>query len=302
MFEKVFLLGLYAETPLHPGSGAAPDAAVDLPVQRERHTGLPIVQASSLKGVLRAHARIVGIGEEEKRALFGDPNEVGGLSVTDARLLALPLRTLRGVFCWGTCPLVLERFRRDLSFAGTSLDWKIEPTEENKALVPEDSNVVAETHKGKAVFVEDVRLSAVERENVGKIAGTLSKLLPQGEAHRTFREKFKKDLVVMHDDVFKAFAQTALEIVTRIKIDEETGTVAKKDGGLWSEEHLPTDSLLYALVLIPQRKELEGLMGKLKGYDGSILHVGGDETVGRGFVRVRLLDPDEVVRDGHAKS
>lgn len=301
MFEKVFLLGLYAETPLHPGSGAAPDAAVDLPVQRERHTGLPIVQASSLKGVLRAHAHIVDIGEGEKKTLFGDPNEVGGLSVTDARLLALPLRTLRGVFCWGTCPLVLKRFRRDLSLAGITLDWELEIAEEGKALVPEGSSVVVETSKGKAVFVEDVRLFAVENKEVEQIAETLSKLLPQADAHRSFREKFEKDLVVMHDDVFKMFAQTALEIVTRIQLwefgTEKEGTVKE---GPWSEEHLPTDSLLYSLVLIPGRKKIS--VEKLKNYDGSILHVGGDETVGRGFVRVRLLEPEEVVRGGHAES
>jgi CRISPR-associated protein Cmr4 len=39
---------LYAETPLHAGSGTAL-GAVDLPVQRERMTNLPMVQGSGIK-------------------------------------------------------------------------------------------------------------------------------------------------------------------------------------------------------------------------------------------------------------
>ena len=37
--------------------------------------------------------------------------------MTDARLLAFPVRSLKGVFAWVTCPAVLERFHRDLQLA-----------------------------------------------------------------------------------------------------------------------------------------------------------------------------------------
>jgi len=53
VFEKAAMLFLYCETPVHAGTGTSL-SIVDLPIQRERITGLPIVQASSLKGVLRA--------------------------------------------------------------------------------------------------------------------------------------------------------------------------------------------------------------------------------------------------------
>ncbi len=36
------------------------------------------------------------------------------------------------------------------------------------------------------------------------------------------------------------------EVITRTKIDNETGTV--EDGALFTEEYLPTDSVLYSLV------------------------------------------------------
>ncbi|HPB82071.1 MAG TPA: RAMP superfamily CRISPR-associated protein, partial [Spirochaetota bacterium] len=50
------IISLYAVSPLHAGSGSI-IGAVDLPIQRERHTGWPHVQASGLKGALRAHVR-----------------------------------------------------------------------------------------------------------------------------------------------------------------------------------------------------------------------------------------------------
>ncbi|MCX6916527.1 MAG: RAMP superfamily CRISPR-associated protein, partial [Verrucomicrobia bacterium] len=43
------ILYLFTRTPLHVGAGASV-GAIDQPVQRERHTGFPIIPASSLKG------------------------------------------------------------------------------------------------------------------------------------------------------------------------------------------------------------------------------------------------------------
>ncbi len=43
------ILYLFTRTPLHVGAGASV-GAIDQPVQRERHTGFPIVPGSSLKG------------------------------------------------------------------------------------------------------------------------------------------------------------------------------------------------------------------------------------------------------------
>ena len=53
MFLESKILFIFAETPLHAGTGSGL-GAVDLPIQRERSTGYPIVQASGLKGALRS--------------------------------------------------------------------------------------------------------------------------------------------------------------------------------------------------------------------------------------------------------
>jgi len=102
------LLFLHAQTAIHPGSGTAL-GVVDLPVQRERHTLWPVIPGSSLKGVLRDCCRQQVVGKRGKDAdadlglatVFGPPTadadkHAGALSLTDARILAFPVRSLRG--------------------------------------------------------------------------------------------------------------------------------------------------------------------------------------------------------------
>ncbi|HPP54698.1 MAG TPA: RAMP superfamily CRISPR-associated protein, partial [Thermoguttaceae bacterium] len=46
------LMFIHAQTSLHPGCGTAL-GTVDLPIQRQRHTGWPTIAGSALKGILR---------------------------------------------------------------------------------------------------------------------------------------------------------------------------------------------------------------------------------------------------------
>ncbi|NMC60647.1 MAG: type III-B CRISPR module RAMP protein Cmr4, partial [Candidatus Methanofastidiosa archaeon] len=116
---------MIVETPLHAGSGTEL-GIVDLPIQRERHTEFPKIEASGLKGCIREEFE-KSTGEipvdDAKKAIslaFG-PEEgdahAGALGFTDARLLLFPVKSMKGVFAWVTCPKVLEKFRRDLELA-----------------------------------------------------------------------------------------------------------------------------------------------------------------------------------------
>jgi CRISPR-associated protein Cmr4 len=302
MFERALVMYIYAETPIHPGSGIAL-GAVDLPIQRERHTEFPMIQGSSLKGVMRNSARDVGITgkvkikEESKEVekewvdiIFGEEDRVGGISATDARILAFPVRTLKGVFGWVTCPLVLDRYKRDLGLVGIEVDWDIpKPANNEEAKVCKDSNLTEEEH----VYIEDLQLKCSEDENINKIANGIAKGLPNNEAYKELKEKLKKYLVVVSDEVFRDLVSLTTEVVTRIRIDPTTGTVDKKVGGLWSEEYLPTDTIMYFLILIPSRLnnlKPEDITKLLKKYDERILQIGGDETIGKGFAVVKLVE------------
>ena len=135
------ILTLFTRTPLHVGAGASV-GAIDQPIVRERHTGLPIIPGSSLKGVLadlwnhellpeddktlRVTAREENRGERrvwvqdqvtEAAWLFGSDNDkvasAGSLSFGEARLLAFPIRSAKGSFAWITSPLLLARAARE---------------------------------------------------------------------------------------------------------------------------------------------------------------------------------------------
>ena len=119
--QAAALLFLHAQTSLHPGSGTAL-GVVDLPVQRERHTQWPLIPGSSLKGVVRDACRRRSGNDDQLYAAFGPDTpdadkHAGAISLTDARILAFPVRSLKGVFAWATCPAVPGRLNRDLSLA-----------------------------------------------------------------------------------------------------------------------------------------------------------------------------------------
>ena len=287
MFEKALVMYIYAETPLHPGSGTAISGAVDLPIQRERHTEFPMIQGSSLKGVLRSHTRAIGINKTEENILFGEPDRVGGVSVTDARLLAFPVRSLKGLFGWITCPFILDRFKRDMSLIGKDLIWNTPaPSNEDKAIVKPDSNLII----NGSVYLEDLKLS-VETSNelneLNEITQSFVEALPNTNEYQQVREKIGRDLVILTDDLFRDLVVMTTEIATRIRIGEE-GVVEE---GPWSEEYIPTDTMMYSLVLIPGRLKgltLEEVIEKLCQYDNKILHIGGDESIGKGFARIKV--------------
>ena len=49
---------IFTRTPLHVGAGSSV-GAIDQPIQRERHTGFPIIPGSSLKGCFADQWRLL---------------------------------------------------------------------------------------------------------------------------------------------------------------------------------------------------------------------------------------------------
>jgi len=301
MFESKAMLYLYVETPLHAGSGTSL-GVVDLPIQRERVTNYPMVQASGIKGKLRAEAVALGKSADEIRIVFGPEagpgasDHAGALSPGDARLLLFPVRSLIGVFAWTTSKDALARFYRDAKTVGLPLEWQpVGPTAENTALVAPGNDVTAD---GKVVL-EEFAFDAMEDQQVQTIAKWLAdNALPQEGAYAYWRQKLPKSLVVLPENAFRDFTQFSTEVVNRIRLEHETKTVA--EGALWSEEYLPTDTLLYA-PLFATRPRVD--RGKLpQGWQGTAqevlnfvknlgldrIQLGGDETVGRGLVKLRF--------------
>ena len=123
MFRQAKPLFLIVETPLHAGSGSDL-GIVDLPIQREKHTDYPKIEASGLKGSIREIFDTQAKTKEQTGIVFGPEQgdlHAGALGFTDARLLLFPVKSVSGVFAWVTCPAVLERFNHDLSICQPSI-------------------------------------------------------------------------------------------------------------------------------------------------------------------------------------
>lgn len=275
------LVFLHALSPLHAGTGQG-IGAIDLPIAREKATGIPYLPGSSLKGVLRDRA--APWDPKTRFAVFGPDTEsasehAGAVQVGDAKLLLFPVRSLYGVFALVTSPYLLERFRREAKIVGLGTPEILEVQNPGQALLARDSRVLGD---GGKVYLEDLDLEA--REEAGAWEDWLAQHL---------EAPVKGRLVVVHDDLMGYLLETATEVVARIRLDDETKTVAP--GALWYEESLPTESVLYSLLRTEdsrrkgQNLSAEAILAMVKGLLEGPVQLGGKATVGRGLCAFKVV-------------
>ncbi|RMD64749.1 type III-B CRISPR module RAMP protein Cmr4 [Candidatus Parcubacteria bacterium] len=308
MFKTASLMFLYTETSLHAGSGTSL-GVVDLPIQREKYTDFPVIQASGIKGAVREwfEFRFEDNGSRRKIELTFGPDKIGteesgyaaAITFTDARTLLFPVRSLKAIFAYCTSPTVLERFRRDAQIAGvSSLSWAVPTLPNDKTVLGvQDGNDVAD---GDQVLLEEYAFGFQSNEQVSKIADWLAAhAFPAGEEYNFWKGKIRKSLLVLPDNAFRDFVKLSTEVQARIKIDNDKRTVTK--GGLFYEEALLPDSLLYSVILAhdpvkDDRAELpddRAVIAFLRELDGKRLQLGGDATIGRGIVSVRFYSEEK---------
>jgi CRISPR-associated protein Cmr4 len=275
------LVFLHALSPLHAGTGQG-IGAIDLPIAREKATGIPYLPGSSLKGVLRDRA--APWDPKTRFAVFGPDTEsasehAGAVQVGDAKLLLFPVRSLYGVFALVTSPYLLERFRREAKIVGLGTPEILEVQNPGQALLARGSRVLGD---GDKVYLEDLDLEA--REEAGAWEDWLAQHL---------EAPVKGRLVVVHDDLMGYLLETATEVVARIRLDDETKTVAP--GALWYEESLPTESVLYSLLRTEdsrrkgQNLSAEAILAMVKGLLEGPVQLGGKATVGRGLCAFKVV-------------
>lgn len=286
-------LGLYTETPLHCGAESA-TGYVDLPVQRERHTGYPLIPGSTLKGVLRDEMRRK-LGDEETKRLFGADTRdekapsPGLVSFGDGLLVAFPIRSSGAPFHWVTCPFVLERVFR--GFGGENLD--VDPPKEGTAWAKVEGDVLLEE-----IRLTRKKLPSFFGDGDGTGLRSLMKLLPAADRGFGYtRGIFPERLVIVRDEDFKTLVDVGTEVLTRIKLND-LGTTTDVDpkeaeamglppdadlqGNLFAEEIVPQETLF--VCSLRTNTDVEKLLGQLQSPD--VIRVGGDETIGRGVTHL----------------
>lgn len=275
---SALVLGLLAETPIHPGSGQD-DGTVDLPVQREKTTSYPVIPGSSVKGALRDYVRQQS-GDVD--AWFGKQDNAGQILVSDGRLLLLPVRSLTGAYRWLTCPHLVERLRRDLQRAGLPHHG---PSSPDLRPAKDAPPVLTRGAPGEKLFLEERSF-----EVTGSVSPELVMAIGILIADDGARARLAGQIAVVGDDDFAWFARYALNVQARNNLDPDR----KTSKNLWYEETLPPDSLFYSMLVPRVNKPGSGANAAVDGLYEMVkkrpyLQMGGNETVGQGWFLAKPL-------------
>ena len=287
--RRVALLYLYAETPVHAGGGTSV-GVVDNPIQREAGTTYPVVKGESLKGALRALAVEMGMGRDRVNELFGDEivagesaPRPGQLAIDDAQLVALPVPTLTSTFAWATSAVSLARLSEKL-WRAARVELRTPVPADGALATPGSSWNPADEIFG--ITTSPVSVDAV----VGEWASYLADhAFVEHGVFEYFRDKLRRDLVVLDDADFTANATFGTEISTRNRLDGDKRVVP---GGLFTAEYLPTETLLVSMVASRDAEHLRDL-ARLIDDSGSLFQLGGGESIGKGQLWARLVETEQ---------
>ena len=301
---KNLLFALRTLSPLHCGTGQGVND-IDLPTARHAVSGHPIVPGSSLKGVLKdefIHGRYKTDQPDEIESLFGGSGSndpfASSISLGDALLLALPVRSFFGTFGYLASPYTLQMLKNQFDRMGIAeqcpeiphlgLD---DPENDNFKVITTSDSVLK--MDGNQVLLEELNLLIANDKTpiAEQWADLIAPLFFNDEEGQAI---FKKRFAIIDDNALDFLCETALPVDARISIDEKTGTV--KAGALWYEETVSPETLFTGVVSVDRsfkpgiEAASEKLSDILTGVGRIQCQVGGKYTTGKGFVAIDFKD------------
>lgn len=255
-------------TNLHVGSGKENYGVVDNLIQRDVTSGLPCVNASSLKGALREQLESQ-LSPEAIRHFFGSaPTDTDTQSGTyrffDAQLLAIPVRGERAPYYLATCPQVITDFKKMMTlFAVPGTDALLQALE---GLLEVGANVALKINapdKDTVIRMEDLEKPVTLRAD--------SRIYTQSQVlRRLFKDQ---DLVVLSNKQFRELCDdNHLPIIARNHLDNG------ESKNLFYEQVLPRYSILYCWALHTDDKELP--------IQDRLIQLGANASVGYGYCQL----------------
>lgn len=258
MFDYNFL---YLLSPLHTGGTTQEGNLVG--IARESHTNFPYIPSSSIRGRIRASVT----DPDQKNRLFGTELETsaqleqGAIWIGDASILWLPVPSLSHGVVWVSSPMLLRRWAK---FNPESLNAI--PSEYSCSFFKNNSSV----------YLKDAILKAADLTNWED----WQEFIPKD------RQKISIDRVlVLPDHHCATLIQMSLWRQVKIKLDSNK-TV---NGGFRYEEAIPPDTLMYFPwgINSAAKSSDADFQTEFKQVLASneVLQIGGQESLGRGFVQ-----------------
>ncbi|MDG2991066.1 type III-B CRISPR module RAMP protein Cmr4 [Candidatus Synechococcus calcipolaris G9] len=262
---NINLVYFYLLTPLHTG-GTTQEGNL-LGIARESHTDLPYVPSSSIRGRLRSMTDS-GIRNQLWGNTIGDVTggseenlTQGALWIGDGSILWLPVPSLSHGVVWISSPMLLQRWKR---LQGESIT------------VPDYSTNLK---KGKPIYLKD----AIIKETELREWSNWKSCIPESSETKGIQR-----VLVLPDQHCATLIQMSLWRQVKIKLDEHK-TV---DGGFRYEEAVPPDTLMYFPWGITSQANGNASSAKVDFEnllsEHEILQIGGQESLGRGFVQTWL--------------
>lgn len=302
MYIKSKIEYIKAITPIHAGVGQELGIA-DMPIQREKHSNIPKIEASSLKGSIKSFLyrknRDKNDGDELFKIFGPKEGETASslIGFTDAKLLLFPIKSATDIYKLITCPYILNRWIEDLMLGEKKLD------DENHVNIPkgnwkvEDGKVISLAPKESCIILEEYVFEEekIEDEDKKDIKGLFKKI----------QDVNLNKILILSDSDFIEMVTMYTEIITRNKIDMDKGVADKT--GLFTEEYLPMESILYFIILEtgkfkadienPENEEKSVAIEYYKKNIGKVFQIGANLTIGKGFVK--RLDINEKGGENH---
>jgi CRISPR-associated protein Cmr4 len=282
---------------LHPGIGKT-GGIVDMPVQKD-NLGFPIIYSSSIKGALKSILwDLQGVSKNIIKALFGPELEEGekftsAIAILDAFTLVFPVRSLEGVYAFATSPVLLKRFNRLLEMTKKDLPYikDLSNLSINKGECQTSQNAVG------LLNVEGMNKLVINEEIIVDYKLDYSDKIKELEKLCDIE---LGRLIILNDAEAISALERSLVRITRIALEREKKVI--KEGGLWTEEYVPLDTIFATVFLYSKasykaeefqnslqagevRNEFQNLIGKTNNY----LIIGGNETIGKGIVKLRFI-------------
>lgn len=190
--NKYDMMFMNVVTPLHNGSGEGL-GMVDNPIMREKTTQYPVIQASSIKGVLRDEYD--RNNHPDVDILFGPSpkngeEHAGAISFGDGQLFAFPVRSVRGCFVWITSRLILCRFYQNVCLMNFDDKFKKELGDcikkiiirsENAKICLSGINDICHTTNNRKLLLEEYSIPFEVSSALGELADELGEIIFKNE-------------------------------------------------------------------------------------------------------------------------
>ncbi|MBE9142330.1 type III-B CRISPR module RAMP protein Cmr4 [Planktothrix mougeotii] len=269
------LVYLYLLAPLHTG-GTTQEGNL-LGIARESHTNLPYIPSSSIRGRIRASVsdritcvKLFGpdLKDLENRQFLDEYKletnkdltqlEQGDIWIGDGSLLWLPVPSLSHGVVWISCPLLLQRWAR------------FNPN------LPEIPAPYSTNLGNSNVYLKD----AILKQNQLSTWNNWKDFLPQNQSNQSIQR-----VLLLPDQHCATLIQMSLWRQVKVKLDQNKSV----DGGFRYEEAIPPDSVMYFPWGITSQTNGTAEKSKTDFQDllsvNEVLQIGGQESLGRGFVQ-----------------